>query len=547
MGLAFLVPTTTGVFRAPLVLSFCNGPIGMIPSIPGIVILLLPLALLAENASQVLDARLLTPLSSHSPPGTPFTLRVNGARDSRAVPSLAPGTLIGGRVRKSSSLGLGLRRERARLELDFTGCQSDKGDTIDCTVDMVAIDNAREAIFPDNQVRGVIAASHPHSWLNGIWFRPDGTLPHRAALGLTGASGKLHEGLAPAPILGAIVIGLRLIFFRLPNTEIELPSGTDMLVRVQTPVTSTSRMDWPMPEGLDEDLRATLMTTPVAVTKPKGKAAADIINFAFLSTEERLVKSFEAAGWVAAEPLTPKTFLRTYAAVSAMKAYPQAPVSPIFYEGRLPDFVFQKSFNSLAKRHHIRVWRAGPRLWLGAATHDVSVAFLWKSMSFTHLIDPLIDREREKILNDLAAANCMQGLALLPRPGVAADKPAPEQAVTDGAMAVVSLRECSPGGPEARPTRPRQSLARKAVRRVVLETRHYLTRGSAYYLSYQMVRRARLSWRNEFSRQPGEQPQSAGEPRGDRSGEGASRSDPAGDGTAVGLADGPTCGAVEDE
>lgn len=512
-----------------------------------IVILLLPLALLAENASQVLDARLLTPLSSHSPSGTPFTLRINGARDARTVPALTPGTLIAGRVRKSSSLGYGLRRERALLELDFEGCHSEAGDAVDCQVDLVAIDNARETVSRDNRVRGAIAASHPHSWLNGIWFRPVGALPHRAALGLTGASGMIQEGLAEAPILSAIVIGVRLIFFRLPNTEIELPSGTDILVRVQTPVASTPRMDWPVPEGLDEDLRATLITAPVIVTKPKGKPAADIINFAFLSTKERLLQSFEAAGWSVAEPLTPKTFLRTYAAVSAMKAYPNAPVSPIFYEGRLPDFVFQKSFNSLAKRHHIRVWRAGLRLWLGAATHDVSVAFLWKSMSFTHLIDPLIDREREKILNDLGAADCVQGLALLPRPGVAADKPAPEQAATDGAMAVVSLRECSPGGPEALPTRPRQSLARKALRRVVLETRHYLTRGSAYYLSYQMVRRAKVSWRNEFSRQPGEQPQGAGGPRGERSREGAEGPEPAGDGPAVGLADGPTCGAAEDE
>ena len=39
-------------------------------------------------------------------------------------------------------------------------------------------------------------------------------------------------------------------------------------------------------------------------------------------------------------------------------------------EGRLPDLVFQKSFNTLAKRHHVRLWQVevpGGTAWVGAA------------------------------------------------------------------------------------------------------------------------------------------------------------------------------------
>jgi hypothetical protein len=512
------------------------------------VVLFLPLAVLAaQETPQVLEARLLTPLSSHSAAGTTFRLRVNGAWEPGRAPVLEPGSIIVGHVRRSAPLGLGLRRERAVLDLDFDECRTPAGGPSDCKVDLVAIDNAREHIGKENQIRGVIAASHPHSWLNGIWFRPVGTLPHRAALGLTGASGMVYEKLGPTPLLGALVIGLRLAFFRLPDAEIELPSGTDMLVRVEVDTAAPPVPALPAPEDLDEELRTALASLPAEVRRSNGNPSEDVVNFAFLAGKEQLVQSFEAAGWTVTEQLTPKTFLRTYAAISAMKAYPSAPVSPLYHEGRLPEIVFQKSFNSLAKRHHIRMWKIGADRWIGAATHDTSVAFLWKKMSFTHLIDPRIDREREKLLNDLAAAGCLKGLEMLERPAITNTKLDRGEAVTDGALAVVSLKPCLPSSEEAKPVRPRRNLAKSALRRVVLETRHYLVRGSAYYLSYRGVRWATLSWRNEFSRQPGEQSQGSRKPRRSRSGEEAAGAGAEGSSAGCSSADGSECGAAENE
>lgn len=501
----------------------------------------------AEDPAQVLEARLMTPLSSHSAAGTAFRLRVNGTWEPAREAVLERGSIITGQVRKSSPLGLGLRRERAALELDFDGCQSPVGERVACKVDLVAIDNARESVGKDNRIRGAIAASHPHSWLNGIWFRPASALPHRAALGLTGATGMAHKHLAEAPVVGAILIGLRLAFFRLPNTDIELPSGTDLLLRVQAKEPALPPAMLPKPEGLDESLETVLASTSAVVRKSNGAPSEDIVNFAFLAGKERLEQAFEAAGWAVAEPLTPKTFMRTYKAVSAMKTYQNAPVSPLYYEGRLPDIVFQKSFNSLAKRHHIRLWRIEENRWIGAATHDISVAFLWKKMSFTHLIDPRIDREREKVLNDLSAAGCLKGLAMLQRPGVARVEPERGQAMTDGAMAVVSLTACVAQEAEEKPAKPRRNLASNAARRVIMETRHYLTRGSAYYLSYQMVRRVTLSWRNEFPRQPGEQSQSARRAGRGRSGEEAARAGVEGSSAGCSSAGSSQCGAAENE
>ncbi len=62
-----------------------------------------------------------------------------------------------------------------------------------------------------------------------------------------------------------------------------------------------------------------------------------------------------------------------------MSGYSTAPVSTLLYQDAEPTVVFQKSFNTIAKRHHIRIWRAGDfegnEVWLGAATHDAGVGF----------------------------------------------------------------------------------------------------------------------------------------------------------------------------
>lgn len=117
-----------------------------------------------------------------------------------------------------------------------------------------------------------------------------------------------------------------------------------------------------------------------------------------------MTESFAAAGWSTTEPLNAKTFARTYQAFSAMTTYPNAPVSSLYYDGRPAGVVFQKSLNTLAKRHHIRLWPvelAGQEFWLGAATHDIGVGFDWSRMSITHRIDPYLDRERSIIFDDL--------------------------------------------------------------------------------------------------------------------------------------------------
>jgi hypothetical protein len=129
-----------------------------------------------------------------------------------------------------------------------------------------------------------------------------------------------------------------------------------------------------------------------------------------------------------------------------MRGYKEAPVSILTLEGRPPDLVFQKSTNTFAKRHHMRLWRTRQSwtdkpVWVAAATHDVGIDFSQESSTFIHRIDPRIDRERAKIVSDLLFTGRVRSLALVERPEVPrrTTNATGDDMITDGRMAVVVL------------------------------------------------------------------------------------------------------------
>src|SRR5262249_25765458 len=134
---------------------------------------------------------------------------------------------------------------------------------------------------------------------------------------------------------------------------------------------------------------------------------------AFVGSEKEVIEAFAAAGWSPSDRLTRRTFSHAYKAWTRMRGYPTAPISTLLYEDRKPDFYFQKSLNNLAKRHHLRMWNAGEvdgkTVWLAAATHDIAIALVPRTMgvNLTHRISPYLDVERAKVSNDLTFAGCV--------------------------------------------------------------------------------------------------------------------------------------------
>jgi len=155
-----------------------------------------------------------------------------------------------------------------------------------------------------------------------------------------------------------------------------------------------------------------------------------------------------------------------YHCLVARAGYSLAPMTNLTLNGRPPDAAFQKNLDTLAKRHHVRLWRDEQSgIWLGAATEDVR--YTVRALHVTHGTDRRVDNERAKAVDDLVFAGCVDNGALMPRPNF---KPVPEQpysALTDGAIAVLRLSACkktsvAPLDPEAR-RRPRAIRAAIAI------------------------------------------------------------------------------------
>ncbi len=397
-------------------------------------------------------------------------------------------TKLRGTIRRAGGVGIGLRHERASLEIGFTSWETPEGGQIALEATPLSIDNAREQIDKKGRIQGILAASNPLGIVRGLWYRPSPRMFLRAPAGLSGG-GTMWAKLALGPLGAVSLLGARLLMTRMPEPEIDLPVGTEMTLQISADALEKNWGEAPADGHLEPGLADFLNSQPVDVRKPDKSATTDIINIALLGSQALVQESFRAAGWVTADPLDRASFARTYKAFTQRLGYPTSPVSKLYYQGRLPDLVFQKSLNSIAKRHHIRLWRVtagdGTEVWLGAATHDITVVFDRANFGLSHKIDVNIDLERQKVAADLEFATALGSIHYLPRnPDVSAG------ARTDGALAVMELRT-----PSLLVDAPERSTAKKAsklhrfARRMMLEARQYVLRENAYYLAYAAARK----------------------------------------------------------
>jgi hypothetical protein len=148
------------------------------------------------------------------------------------------------------------------------------------------------------------------------------------------------------------------------------------------------------------------MVTLTALGIPGGP-----INVGLIGTREQVVLAFHAAGWYPADPITFGTSLEIVGSVVLDRSYKDAPVSPLYFEGRREDLAFEKPEGvSADRRQHVRLWlvlqraaQAGP-VWLGSASFDSGVTLSRDTGQITHRIAPNIDQERDRLIGDLDLA-----------------------------------------------------------------------------------------------------------------------------------------------
>jgi hypothetical protein len=446
-----------------------------------------------RNLAMTFQVRLDRQLSSFTPAGTPFEATVISPLlvDGRVM--IPTHSIVHGKLSKATQVGLGLRRERATMELEFQDYELPGGETHALELKLLCIDNAREEVDTAGRINGALVADAPHKFLWGIWYWPTEAFWSHSALGLTGASGVLFTRYAMGPVGAAGLMASRYVAFPLPDPEINLPVGTEMRLRAMSlpdgPSTAADQED-----SVEEPVATLLRKAPPQIMKPDGKSGEDIVNLAFVGDRDELRTAFAAAGWVVADPMNKFSFARFARAFSTMGNYPTAPVSTLLYRGSEPEMVFQKSLNTIARRHHIRLWTTngpdGKSMWLGAATHDTGIAYTAISRILTHTVDPHLDVERSKVVEDLKFAGCVAGVSHVDRPELARVAQARPGIITDGRVVVVTLKRCYPGMPgEPMEVVPTKSTASLVIRRVMLETRQYLFRDNIYWTVRTLLKR----------------------------------------------------------
>ncbi len=449
-----------------------------------------------------LQVRLEDHLTSYATSaGTGFRAVVTVPLETGGRVAIPRGSVVYGAVVKVTAVGFGFVHERAALDLAFREIVTPDGRSFPLQARLHAIDNAREHITPRGIVQGILAANSPANLRYGLFREPSSALFYHSLIGATGPTGQLWTEYGMGPFAAVGFLALNMAMFRFPEPEIHYAPGTDMELAVSALPEGVAFYPPPFVTEVPEPLAAELQTRTFQLTKRAGSRVPDIVNVAFVGSREQLMQAFAAAGWLPAEPTVRHSISHYWGAIPAMHGYAAAPVSTVLYDGAEPGIVFEKCLNTISKRHHIRIWNAGvfvgQDIWLAAASHDTGISFSPRQVFFSHKIDPSIDVERSKVVNDLDFAGCLEPISYLDRPSAARSLANGDGVSTDGRLAVLTLADCSPPPPNEEPVpAPPGSKAKRFARRMVLVERDSILRQNPYYWTYRAIRRARTSMRS---------------------------------------------------
>jgi hypothetical protein len=339
--------------------------------------------------------------------------------------AVSAGAELTGSVKQSKAA---TQKEPAQLQIVFTELRDGaEHDAISAVV--ASLDNARETIDDKGLITGIA---------------PDDTFSARIEQGIT----KLEANDKLAALAGLIAGAKEVLNIQNANPNIDYDPGAEFVLRLTQPFEwrgndhgPTSKLrDFPNQDGLIDLVNA----QPFRTMAESPRRPSDMTNLMFLATEDELRAAFDKAGWFQASRLSAGSKLETARALIEARGYKEGPMSILLLDGRAPDFAYQKGNNTFAQRHHLRIFRRpgtfdGKPVWVCSSTHDIGIDFSDRDRTFIHKIDPQIDHERAKVVNDLLFTGMVRSLALVDRPGVPrnATNATGDSLDTDGSMAVL--------------------------------------------------------------------------------------------------------------
>ena len=355
---------------------------------------------------------------------------------------IPPGTRVNGTVLFAQKAPN--KYTRPRLVLDFSNILHQGDLRSPLYAHVLDVDNARETVR-NNEILGII---QPHA-SKKVSF---------AMIAVSFAN----------PLAGYAIKGVQTVYGLSLRREIIYPAGTDLQVQIVRYSTLKQKPKWTgWPQlSVNHNLQKLVVNAPMRTSTP-AKVPSDPTNLMFIGSEKELVAAFSEAGWVQANDLNVKSALKTATATLRQTGYNDAPVSTLHLQGKPPDLVFQKSLNTFAKRHHLRIWQLKPtyngrEVWIAAATHDIATTNERAGTKWSHRIDPHIDRERDWVETDLLFIGSATAYAEIDRPAApkTLSNATGDTIVTDGKISVVELAQTKAPGDKSVPptltTRPTQ-------------------------------------------------------------------------------------------
>jgi LssY-like putative type I secretion system component LssY len=442
-------------------------------------------------ASTVLHIRLRQLVSSFgSRPDTRISATLIAPVEIDGKTLLPLGSELLGHVEAVRRVGLGLSRETAFVELSFDRVRLNRaaggdGRELPLNARVAAVDNARETVDAGGRIHGIRATASFASMLSGLAVS-------------AGAVDPMLLGFTSTSSLGV---------FRIPESEVVLPAGTELTVRLVDPLAVTADAHVPVAPAIDgagdagSELATFVRGLPFRTATDKTNIPSDITNLLFLGSRDAVSRAFEAAGWGPTDPLSARSSYAALRAIVENQGYREAPMSVLRLGGRVPVFTFAKTLDTFFKRHHARVFGDVGRFngldaWTSSSTHDSGIGFATRARSFIHVIDENIDEERDKIVYDMVLTGCVAGVSYVPRPWLPSDaRNATGDALrTDTRIAVVQLTACeAPLRADAEssagaPVRAVPGKVERTFRNTALWVKNDVFRGNVIYQSYAGVR-----------------------------------------------------------
>lgn len=394
-------------------------------------LILLPLLLAAAQipAGSQLHIRLTSKLSTaDAKAGQPVTAVLIAPVLVNNAIVLPPGAELSGTVKAVRSAAAD-PQQAPTLDLQFTKL-SFGTETLTLASRVASLDNSHETVDDKGVITGTPSAKTYTSELNRGIEKMSGNDR------LSGFAGILQAAKS--------------MLVKDTDPDITYDAGVEMTLRTSAPFEVAKPSPGPaaevQPVSNPDAVAQMVREMPLRAKATDGRPS-DLTNILFVGTESQITGAFEAAGWYTAARLSGISKFETARAMIEQRGYKEAPVSVLLVDGRPPDHVYQKQNNTFEARHHLRIWRQpgtfdGRPVWVCAATHDTGISYSESAHTFIHRIDPNIDDERAKVVNDLIFARKVGALALVPREGIPPDahNATGDPLHTDGEMAVIVLR-----------------------------------------------------------------------------------------------------------